>query len=37
MNKASDGWNREFKPLFPEMLSKISLVQGEGVAIPVVS
>jgi hypothetical protein len=36
MNKASDGWNGEFKPLFPEMLAKITQVQGEGAAIPVV-
>lgn len=29
MNKASDGWNGEFKPLFPEMLAKIIQLQGE--------
>ena len=36
MDKASDGWNGDFKLLFPEMLAKIVQVQGEGAAIPVV-
>jgi hypothetical protein len=37
MCKASEFWNREVHPLFLEMLSKISQVQGEDTTIPVVS
>jgi hypothetical protein len=37
MSNASELWNGEVKPLFPEMLSKISQVQGEDATIPVVS
>lgn len=37
MSKASELWNGEVKPLFPEMLSKISQVHGEDATIPVVS
>ena len=37
MSKASDLWNGEVHPLFPQMLAKISQVQGEDATIPVVS
>ena len=37
MCKASELWNGEVKPLFLEMLSKISQVQVEDATIPVVS
>jgi hypothetical protein len=37
MSKASDLWNEEVHPLFPEMLAKIAQVQGEDATIPVVS
>jgi hypothetical protein len=37
MSKASDLWNGEVHPLFPEMLAKIAQVQGEDATIPVVS
>jgi hypothetical protein len=37
MCKASELWNGEVRPLFPEILSKIPQVQGEDATIPVVS
>jgi hypothetical protein len=37
MSKASDLWNGEVHPLFPQMLAKIANVQGEDATIPVVS
>lgn len=37
MSKASDLWNGEVHPLFPQMLAKIANVQGEDATIPFVS
>ena len=37
MSKASDLWNGEVHPLFPQMLAKISQVQGEDAPIPTAS
>lgn len=37
MSKASELWNGEVHPLFPQILAKISQVQGEDAPIPVAS
>ena len=37
MSKASELWNGEVRPLFPQMLAKISQVQGEDAPIPAAS